>query len=187
MATETLTQERILEAAEEVLRRFGPAKANVVDVARALGVSHGSVYRHFPSVRPPSIWSGLSVGPANFESQTGGTAEQAGRRGGSRGHAVRDGAAADARVRPVSLFHPERSYLRAMARPPRNQAVRRLNSGRRCPSACPAPSNPGCRMRGGPDLSPASAPSGGSGTYRLFTVSPVILHRPRGRAFPGPS
>lgn len=48
--TETaLTSERILEAAEDVLRRFGPAKANVVDVARALGVSHGSVYRHFPS------------------------------------------------------------------------------------------------------------------------------------------
>ena len=49
MATETLTAERILGAAEEVLRRYGPAKANVVDVARALGVSHGSVYRHFPS------------------------------------------------------------------------------------------------------------------------------------------
>jgi AcrR family transcriptional regulator len=49
MATETLTPERILEAAEEVLRRYGPAKANVVDVARALDVSHGSVYRHFPS------------------------------------------------------------------------------------------------------------------------------------------
>jgi AcrR family transcriptional regulator len=49
MPTETLTPERILEAAEEVFRRYGPAKANVVDVARALGVSHGSVYRHFPS------------------------------------------------------------------------------------------------------------------------------------------
>lgn len=46
-ATETLTAERILEATEEVLRRHGPAKATVVDVARALGVSHGSVYRHF--------------------------------------------------------------------------------------------------------------------------------------------
>jgi AcrR family transcriptional regulator len=45
----TLTPERILEAAEDVLRRYGPAKATVVDVARALGVSHGSVYRHFPS------------------------------------------------------------------------------------------------------------------------------------------
>ncbi|MEU9172715.1 TetR family transcriptional regulator [Streptomyces sp. NPDC048420] len=45
--SETLTAERILEATEEVLRRYGPAKATVVDVARALGVSHGSVYRHF--------------------------------------------------------------------------------------------------------------------------------------------
>jgi AcrR family transcriptional regulator len=43
----TLTPERILEATEEVLRRYGPAKATVVDVARALKVSHGSVYRHF--------------------------------------------------------------------------------------------------------------------------------------------
>jgi AcrR family transcriptional regulator len=42
-----LTRERILTATEEVLRRHGPAKATVVDVARALGVSHGSVYRHF--------------------------------------------------------------------------------------------------------------------------------------------
>jgi AcrR family transcriptional regulator len=44
-----LTREQILEAAEDVLRRYGPAKANVVDVARVLGVSHGSVYRHFNS------------------------------------------------------------------------------------------------------------------------------------------
>jgi AcrR family transcriptional regulator len=44
-----LTREDVLEAAEEVLRRYGPAKANVVDVARALNVSHGSVYRHFSS------------------------------------------------------------------------------------------------------------------------------------------
>ncbi|HSD02033.1 MAG TPA: TetR family transcriptional regulator [Gaiellales bacterium] len=49
MAAQTLTPERILVAAEDVLRRYGPAKANVVDVARALNVSHGSVYRHFPS------------------------------------------------------------------------------------------------------------------------------------------
>jgi AcrR family transcriptional regulator len=44
-----LTCERILETAEDVLRRFGPEKATVVDVARALGVTHGSVYRYFPS------------------------------------------------------------------------------------------------------------------------------------------
>jgi AcrR family transcriptional regulator len=44
-----LTPERILETTEDVLRRYGLAKATVVDVARALDVSHGSVYRHFPS------------------------------------------------------------------------------------------------------------------------------------------
>ena len=41
-----LTLERILSTAEDVVRRFGPAKATVVDVARALGVSHTAVYRH---------------------------------------------------------------------------------------------------------------------------------------------
>lgn len=49
MTEEVLTRERILETAEDVLRRFGPTKATVIDVARALNVSHGSVYRHFPS------------------------------------------------------------------------------------------------------------------------------------------
>jgi AcrR family transcriptional regulator len=49
MNEQALTSEQILDAAEDVLRRYGPAKANVVDVARALGVSHGSVYRHFAS------------------------------------------------------------------------------------------------------------------------------------------
>src|ERR1700723_1420273 len=41
-----LTLDRIVGAAEDVIRRFGPAKATVVDVARALGVSHAAVYRH---------------------------------------------------------------------------------------------------------------------------------------------
>ena len=49
MAELALTPDQILDAAEDVLRRFGPGKATVVDVARALGVSHGSVYRHFAS------------------------------------------------------------------------------------------------------------------------------------------
>jgi AcrR family transcriptional regulator len=49
MTEAALTAERILDTAEEVLRRYGPAKATVIDVARALGVSHGSVYRHFSS------------------------------------------------------------------------------------------------------------------------------------------
>ena len=46
---EVLTRQKIIEAAEDVFRRFGPQKTNVVDVARELGVSHGSVYRHFDS------------------------------------------------------------------------------------------------------------------------------------------
>jgi AcrR family transcriptional regulator len=44
-----LTPDRILDAAEEVLRRYGPLKSTVVDVARALDVSHGTIYRHYPS------------------------------------------------------------------------------------------------------------------------------------------
>lgn len=41
--------ERILDAAEQVLRRHGAEKTNVVDIARVLGMSHGNIYRHFPS------------------------------------------------------------------------------------------------------------------------------------------
>jgi AcrR family transcriptional regulator len=40
-------RQRILDAAEVVIRRHGPGKANVVDVARELGQSHASVYRYF--------------------------------------------------------------------------------------------------------------------------------------------
>src|ERR1700726_2451614 len=47
--TVVLTPERILDVTEDVLRRFGLAKATVVDVAPAPHVSHGSGYRHFPS------------------------------------------------------------------------------------------------------------------------------------------
>src|SRR3954451_13503816 len=44
-----LTLDRILATAEEVIRRFGPSKATVVDVARALGVSHTAVHKHVGS------------------------------------------------------------------------------------------------------------------------------------------
>ncbi|MFB4300512.1 TetR family transcriptional regulator [Actinomadura sp. NTSP31] len=49
MRGEPLDAEMIVSATEEVLRRHGPEKTTVLDVARLLGVSHGSVYRHFPS------------------------------------------------------------------------------------------------------------------------------------------
>lgn len=44
-----LTREAILAVAEGVIRRYGPDKATVVDVARELGVSHSAVYKHFAS------------------------------------------------------------------------------------------------------------------------------------------
>jgi AcrR family transcriptional regulator len=44
-----LTRGQIVATAEDVVRRFGPDKATVVDVARALGVSHAAVYRHVAS------------------------------------------------------------------------------------------------------------------------------------------
>ena len=44
-----LTRDRILAAAEDVIRRFGPSKATVLDVARVLGVSHTAVYKHVSS------------------------------------------------------------------------------------------------------------------------------------------
>lgn len=40
---------RILDAAEALLRRHGPDKLAVTDVARALGMSHANVYRFFDS------------------------------------------------------------------------------------------------------------------------------------------
>jgi AcrR family transcriptional regulator len=43
------TRGRILDAAEALLRRHGPDKLAVVDVARALGMSHANVYRYFGS------------------------------------------------------------------------------------------------------------------------------------------
>ncbi|MCP2342232.1 TetR family transcriptional regulator [Actinomadura rupiterrae] len=49
MRGEPLDAETIVSATEEVLRRHGPEKTTVLDVARELGVSHGSVYRHFAS------------------------------------------------------------------------------------------------------------------------------------------
>ena len=49
MPVQSPLSQRILNAAEEVLRRHGAAKTNVVDVARTLGMSHANIYRHFPS------------------------------------------------------------------------------------------------------------------------------------------
>jgi AcrR family transcriptional regulator len=49
MTEDTLTTSRILDAARAHIRRHGEAKTNVVDIARALGTSHTTIYRHFRS------------------------------------------------------------------------------------------------------------------------------------------
>jgi len=49
MSDEQPLSERILDAAEVMLRRHGAEKANVVDIARLMEMSHGNIYRHFPS------------------------------------------------------------------------------------------------------------------------------------------
>lgn len=46
---DAVTAERILEATRAHVRRFGENKTNVVDIARALGTSHTTIYRHFRS------------------------------------------------------------------------------------------------------------------------------------------
>lgn len=59
-----LDAEMIIFATEDVLRRHGPSKATVVDVARVLGVSHAAVYRHFSSkaaLREAVIWHWLTA------------------------------------------------------------------------------------------------------------------------------
>ncbi|MEC0108253.1 TetR/AcrR family transcriptional regulator [Paenibacillus taichungensis] len=47
--SEFLTKEQIIAATQVTLRRFGVAKTSVTDVAKLLGVSHGTIYRHYKS------------------------------------------------------------------------------------------------------------------------------------------
>jgi AcrR family transcriptional regulator len=46
---DALTTKRVLDAARAHIRRHGEAKTNVVDIARSLGTSHTTIYRHFRS------------------------------------------------------------------------------------------------------------------------------------------
>ncbi len=49
MPAALLTPDLILDATRAELRAHGEARTGMVDVARALGVSHAALYRHFPS------------------------------------------------------------------------------------------------------------------------------------------
>ncbi|MCW2315754.1 AcrR family transcriptional regulator [Rhodoblastus acidophilus] len=46
---ETTPDQRILEHACDHLRRFGPKRTTILDIAEAAGMSHANVYRYFPS------------------------------------------------------------------------------------------------------------------------------------------
>lgn len=58
---------RILEAARTQVRRFGEAKTNVVDIARALGTSHTTIYRHFRT--KADIFDALAVAAMQDEQE----------------------------------------------------------------------------------------------------------------------
>jgi len=46
---EATADQRILEHASDHLRRFGPKRATILDIAQAAGMSHANVYRYYPS------------------------------------------------------------------------------------------------------------------------------------------
>lgn len=48
-STAASQRDRILDTAQDLIRRFGGAKTNVVDIAQAMGLSHSAIYRHFRS------------------------------------------------------------------------------------------------------------------------------------------
>lgn len=48
-ASPSLSAASVLETAKALVRRFGEGKTNMVDIARALGVSHAALYRFYPS------------------------------------------------------------------------------------------------------------------------------------------
>nr|WP_312292023.1 TetR family transcriptional regulator [Clostridium chromiireducens] len=54
----SLDKEMILDATEEIIRRFGPDKANITDVAKLLKVSHAAIYRYFDG--KTALWNAVT-------------------------------------------------------------------------------------------------------------------------------
>ncbi|VBB07556.1 Hypothetical protein LUCI_2821 [Lucifera butyrica] len=54
----SLDKETILNATEEVIRRFGPDKANITDVAKSLKVSHAAIYRYYNG--KTALWNAVT-------------------------------------------------------------------------------------------------------------------------------
>ena len=54
----SLDKEMILNATEEIIRRFGPDKANITDVAKSLKVSHAAIYRYYNG--KTALWNAVT-------------------------------------------------------------------------------------------------------------------------------
>ena len=54
----SLDKEIVLNATEEVIRRFGPDKANISDVAKSLKVSHAAIYRYYNG--KTALWNAVT-------------------------------------------------------------------------------------------------------------------------------
>ncbi|HEX9026220.1 MAG TPA: TetR family transcriptional regulator [Clostridium sp.] len=54
----SLDKEIILNATEEIIRRFGPDKANITDVAKLLKVSHAAIYRYYDG--KTALWNAVT-------------------------------------------------------------------------------------------------------------------------------
>lgn len=58
MSTAGLDKTLILDTAETVIRKYGLKKANIIDVARTLHVSHAAIYRYFDS--KTDLWNAVT-------------------------------------------------------------------------------------------------------------------------------
>lgn len=54
----SLNKEIILNATEEIIRHFGPDKANITDVAKLLKVSHAAIYRYYNG--KAALWNAVT-------------------------------------------------------------------------------------------------------------------------------
>ncbi|BEV10588.1 TetR family transcriptional regulator [Asticcacaulis sp. DW145] len=75
-------RDRILDTAAEQVRRFGEGKTNVVDIAKAMGLSHSAIYRHFRS--KAEIFDALAARTMAEEAELAGRFVAAGGSAGDR-------------------------------------------------------------------------------------------------------
>lgn len=58
MVDQSLTTDTIMNTGEDVLRKFGPEKSNLSDVAKALKVSHAALYKYFKN--KDALWNAIA-------------------------------------------------------------------------------------------------------------------------------